>query len=433
MPSRCRRFASRRWFLRSRLARYSAPPPSDLRGTGGGLRLRLRRTSRGRLDGGRLDRDARRVRRSRLAGGRARLGACGARRGRARGGRAGLVVGEHALQRAVAQVRLALGREADGLELPLVAGEHDGAPAGEGLPEALAELLVGDLVGGVEPLAVRGVGREQAARRGRRDRVHLGVLDRHQAVQPGALDEVAGDLDGALIPVRAADDDAGASRREPLDAGGAALARLEEQRIPQRGVVAAPVQEPEGRRGAGLELRLRAQQTGRDVGRHERRLDRQRARPAQRVQQAGAGGGLARPGRVQQQSGGQVLLERRLDLDLVRPVAAPVQALAAEVDRDGHARAREVRVDAHVGRARVDRRPLAAGGGAELVDDRVLDAHRAEARVPDPVVDAGEVDRERVVHAEVAGPVDGLCGLVELVAVGGLPAGQRQQHAPGEP
>ena len=29
MPSRCRRLASRRWFLRSRLARYSAPPPSD--------------------------------------------------------------------------------------------------------------------------------------------------------------------------------------------------------------------------------------------------------------------------------------------------------------------------------------------------------------------------------------------------------------------
>ncbi len=32
MPSRCRRLASRRWFLRSRLARYSAPPPSEPRG-----------------------------------------------------------------------------------------------------------------------------------------------------------------------------------------------------------------------------------------------------------------------------------------------------------------------------------------------------------------------------------------------------------------
>ena len=205
------------------------------------------------------------------------------------------------------------------------------------------------------------------------------------------------------------------------------------RRCPELGVVPVPVQEPEGRRGARLGLRLGAQQAGGDVGGHERRLDRQRARPAERVQQAGAGGGLARPGRVQEQPGGQVLLERRLDLHLLGAVPAPVQALAAEVDRDGHARAGKVRVDAHVGRARVDRRPLAAGRGAELVDDRVLDAHRAEARVPDPVVDAGEVDGQRGVDVEVARPVDSLCGLVELVSVCGLAARHREQDAAGEP
>ena len=211
------------------------------------------------------------------------------------------------------------------------------------------------------------------------------------------------------------------SRASAMSASQSAASWPRQRRKPKAG--AAP----------GLALGLRAQQAGRDVGRHQRRLDRQRPRPAQRVEQAGAGGGLARPGRVEQQAGGQVLLERRLHLDLVRPVAAPVQALAAQVDRDGHARAREVRVDAHVRRARVHRRPQAAGGGAELVDDRVLDAHRAEARVPDPVVDAGEVDRQRVVHREVARPVDGLRGLVEVVAVGGRPARDRQQDAAGDP
>ncbi len=163
-----------------------------------------------------------------LARGRPHLRAGGARRGRAGGRRARLVVREHALQRAVPQLGLALRREADGLELPLVAGEHDGAPARERLPQALAELPVDGLgVRGVEPLAVGGVGGEEAALGGRRDRLQLGVVDHDQTVQPGALHEVARDLDGPLVPVRAADADARPGGREPLDAGAAALARLQ--------------------------------------------------------------------------------------------------------------------------------------------------------------------------------------------------------------
>ena len=173
MPSRCRRLASRRWFLRSRLARYSAPPPERSARTGGNLRLGNRQTGRGRLGD-----DARCVRCGRLAGGRSCLGAGCARRRCAGRGRAGLVVGEHALERAVAQVRLALRGEADGLELPAVAGEDDGAPPREGLAEALAELLVDGLgVGHVEPLAVGGVRGEQPTLRGCGDGVQLGVLD----------------------------------------------------------------------------------------------------------------------------------------------------------------------------------------------------------------------------------------------------------------
>ncbi len=270
MPSRCRRLASRRWFLRSRFARYSAPPPSRAARTDGSLRLCRRRG-----DGRRFGDRGLRLRRRCLARGRARLRAGGARRGRAGRCRIGPVVGEHAFQRSVAQVGLALGREADGLELPLVTGEHDGVPSRERLPEALAELPVDGLgVRGFEPFAVRGIGGEQAVLRGRDDRVQLGVVDRDEAVQPGALHEVARDLHGALVPVRAADGHAGARRRKPFDADAASLARLEQQRVPEVGVVLAPAQEAERRRGPRLGLRLGAQQAGSDVGRHEGRLDR---------------------------------------------------------------------------------------------------------------------------------------------------------------
>ena len=205
--------ASRRWFLRSRLARYSAPPPSALRGPTGACGSAAGGAPAGAPAAeaslvGRRDCAASGV--GRLARGRAHLRAGGARRGRAGGSRARLVVREHALQRAVAQVRLALRREAHGLRA--AAGRRRGrrrSSLGNACPEALAELPVDGLgVRDVEPLAVRGVGGEQAALRGRLDRLQLGVVDRHQAVQPGALHEVARDLHGALVPVRAADDGA---------------------------------------------------------------------------------------------------------------------------------------------------------------------------------------------------------------------------------
>ena len=227
---------------------------------------------------------------------------------------------------------------------------------------------------------------------------------------PARATKSARHLDGPGVAVGAADDGFRARRRQALHPGAAPLARLGDQRVPEDLLVAAPAQKAERRRGgpgvlARAAARLRAQQARGDVGRDERRLDGQRARPAQRVQQAGAGGGVTRPGRVQQHAGGEVLLERRLDLHLVGAVPAPVQALPAQVDRDGHARAREVRVHAHVRRARIDR-GTGAARGAELVHDRVLDAHGAEARVPDAVVDSGEVDRQGVAGAEVLAPVD---------------------------
>ena len=65
---------------------------------------------------------------------------------------------------------------------------------------------------------------------------------------------------------------------------------------------------------------------------------------------------------AQQQCGREVLLERRLDAGLA--VAAPMQRLAAQVDADGDALAREAQAHAQVGRGQVDGRPLARAARA---------------------------------------------------------------------
>ncbi len=376
----------------------------------------------------------------RRRGGRARgrPGAAGC--GRPGRGRAGLVVGEHAVEGPVAQRGLASGGEAERAELTPVAGEHDRGPAGEGGAQPLAELSVDGLgLRGVEPLAVRRVGGEQPAAGGRHDRGQLRLFERHEVAQPGSSRAVPGETDGARIVVAAADTRLRPRRREPREARVAPLARFGEQRVPGPCVVAPPAQEAEGRgRSAGPAARtgalaLGAQQPRRHVTGHERRLDGQRARPAERVHQAAPGAGLLRPGRVEQHAGGQVLLQRRLRLHLVGAVAAPVQAVSAQVDREGHAAAGEVRIDADVRGVRVDRRPAPATLLAQAVDDRVLDPHRAEPGVADAPVGTAEVHRQRLVGAEVLTPVDGPRDRVQLVAVPGDALRQRQQDPAGEP
>ena len=150
-----------------------------------------------------------------------------------------------------------------------------------------------------------------------------------------------------------------------------------------------------------------AQQPGGDVGGDEGGLDGQRARPAQRVDDAAARSGDRGPPGAQENGRSQRLFEWRLGLLAGRPVAAAVQALSGEVDGDdGFARA-DVDVDAQVGPRQIDRGPPAKTL-AELVDHDVLGALRAEQRVghPDARAKAGEVDRQRAVGREVRRPVD---------------------------
>ena len=162
------------------------------------------------------------------------------------------------------------GGDSESAQLPAVAGEHHGVPAREGGPEALAELPVDGLGVVGEPLAVGGVGGEQAVRRGGRGLLHVGLLERHQAVQAGAGGEVARHLDGPGVAVGAADDGVRARGRQTLHPGAAALARLGDQGVPEDLLVAAPAQKAERRRG-GLGVPAAAARLGAQQARARRR------------------------------------------------------------------------------------------------------------------------------------------------------------------
>lgn len=138
-----------------------------------------------------------------------------------------------------------------------------------------------------------------------------------------------------------------------------ALLRLVSQALPARGVVPPPA----------VETEVLPQQPGRSVSGHQRSLDRQRTRAAERVDQGAAAGGDRGPAGAQQDRGREILLEGSGNLP--RAVSAPVQALARQVDAQRGDRTVDARVDAHRRLNDIHRR-AAAGGLAELVDDGVL-------------------------------------------------------------
>jgi hypothetical protein len=163
------------------------------------------------------------------------------------------------------------------------------------------------------------------------------------------------------------------------------------------------------------------------VVRDERSLDRERAGAAQRVDEARvARGGDRRPPGPQQHGRCQILLERRRPLRAA--IAAPVQAVAREVDCHRGDVAVDVQVDAHVGRGRVHRGPAAALL-PELVDDGVFRLERRELRVREHGATKRGVDRERTVGAQMRAPVDAAHAGIELLGCGRRKARKRQQHA----
>ena len=181
-------------------------------------------------------------------------------------------------------------------------------------------------------------------------------------------------------------------------------AALSSRRAQSCGVVAEPLGEAPAA----------AREARRDVAGDQRGLDRERAGAAHRVEERPAGSGDLAPARDAENGGGEVLLDGRLDLDAGLAVAALVELGARQVDRDDGLVGAHHHVDEQVGLGGVDV-GAAAGEVGEPVGDRVFDAHRGELRVAQRVVDAGRVDRDRAVGADVVLPRQRSDGLVELI------------------
>ena len=222
----------------------------------------------------------------------------------------------------------------------------------------------------------------------RGDRGALGeraALDVHPSRQVGAGEVRLGGAHGARVGI------VGVNRRQPPQTLGGAHLGLAAQPRPQRRIVAAPADAAE----------VVALQARRDVAGDQRRLQRDRARAAHRIEQRLAGARPTRPVGEQEQRRGEVLLQRRGRAG--GAIAAAVLALAGEIDADHGAVVVQVEVHLHVRAARVDVRPHAAFV-AQLIDDRVLGLQRRVVRVRDARARQAGVDRQRCARARCGRP-----------------------------
>jgi hypothetical protein len=168
----------------------------------------------------------------------------------------------------------------------------------------------------------------------------------------------------------------------------------------------------------------------RDVRRDHRRFDDQRARAAHRVQELDGGLRFLRPTGANQDARRQVFAQRRFAR--FGTVAATVQAFAGEIDRHGDVRTVRVGMHAHVRAIGCDIGP-AAGGVAQLITDRVLQAQRAEACMRDLGVTAREIASQRTRCVDVLAPVDGARSLVEAQVRGRGELRDHEKHAAADP
>src|SRR5690606_25856613 len=113
--------------------------------------------------------------------------------------------------------------------------------------------------------------------------------------------------------------------------------------------------------------------------------------------------GARLPARERDEARREVLAQRRF-LG-VAPPAALEERLAGRVEVERRLARGEVRVDAHVGGALVDRGPPALLV-AEAVAHRVLDGQRRELEALQRRARRGDVDADRAVRAEVLRPGD---------------------------
>ena len=160
--------------------------------------------------------------------------------------------------------------------------------------------------------------------------------------------------------------------------------------------------------GPFLESILLAEQARCHVVSDECRLDKQRAGAAHGVDEVT----LALPAGHKDDAGCQHLVDGRFDGLL--PVAAPVQGLAAGVKAQRTLVVGNMDVQPDVGVGDTDVRPLSRLL-AELVNNGILHLVGHELRMPELVREDDRVDGKGLVDRQIAGPVNILHTLVDVV------------------
>ena len=208
--------------------------------------------------------------------------------------------------------------------------------------------------------------------------------------------------------------------RQHLETRRCPLFGFREQAEPQGRIVAAPPQETEPG----------SQRTGRDITRHQGRLDRQRTGTTHRIEKLTSRRRDIRPARTEQNGGCQIFLQRRLAA--VDAITAPVQAVTGQIDADRRLVAIEVHIDPQIRLRQINRRP-GAMPAAEMIDNGILHLLCAKQRVGNRRTAGGKIDRQRRFGLQVNGPVDGRDTVVKCLLVRGRKPRYRHQYPIGQP
>ena len=176
--------------------------------------------------------------------------------------------------------------------------------------------------------------------------------------------------------------------------------------------------------GPLLKGKTLAENAGRDVGRNQRGFDQESARPTHRVNKRT----LASPATLQNNSGGQNLIDWSLGLRLA-PTAA-VQAGARRVQAQRNLRAGDVNVDNNVGVSQPDARTAALRiAVAKPVGDRILNLIGNETRIREIIRIHRNFNCKSLFGTEQLRPVILFDAVIKLIGIIGLERIKRFQNA----
>ncbi len=297
--------------------------------------------------------------------------------------------------------------------------EHRSLPAQAGLAQALAQVLVEIKKAGLvtQAFAVRRVADDQpflVLVWARLETPDVTLVDTNPARQSGALDVVATRLDQTRIGFVATN-----PQRWSGQTGLRARLGVGVQAIPQRRHMPQP----------GAEAPAFALEIGCDIGRHHRAFHQEGTHTAHGVGQRTTSGGDARPAGADQDGGGKVFLQ--WCSTLLQTIAALMQAMTGQVQREHGLPLVQAQVHPQVGVELIDAWPLARCA-AQPVDDGILDLERTEMRVVDPRTTPAELHGQAAGWQQVLGPIDGVHALVERLGIDRREATDHQQYAVGQ-